>query len=132
VEQRVGTSRPLADGRQEERPWGTPPRRPPSPEDTDPSLPTTKASRDEPSPTYLHSYFDHIQGVGSFGRAKKADLTPQMHTPGPGDYHYDEKRFRSQSPRVIIARAAKVPATAETQISPGPGSYSPNMRLVHH
>lgn len=131
VERRFETS-PLAVSRPEERPWGTPPRRPPSPEDTDPSLPTTKASREEAtSHTYLHSYFDHIQGVGSFSRAKKADLNPQMHTPGPGEYHYDEKRFRSQSPRVVIAKAAKGPATTEAQASPGPGAYSPNLRLVH-
>jgi hypothetical protein len=133
VEQRPETStkRPLAGNKSEERLWGTPPRRPPSPEDSEPSLPTTKDSREEAtSHTYLHSYFDHIQGGGSFNRAKKADLTPQLTTPGPGSYNYDERRLRSQSPRVVIAKAAKMSAVPKG-FTPGPGSYSPNMRLVH-
>lgn len=117
-----------------DRDWASVPKRPPSPDSDSTEERELKASKndsDGSSHTYVHSYFDHISGAASFARAKKPDFHRQDTSPGPADYYVEVSRYRSQSPRAVIPRGGQRFDFSDKDQTPGPGHYSPRLRLVH-
>ena len=89
------------------------------------------SSPSHPESPSVYSYFDHIHGAVRFNRAAKPSFfAVKEATPGPAYYTVDDRRFRSQSPRTVMSRSgSRLEKWGETE-SPGPGHYSPRLKIV--
>lgn len=113
--------------------WSSPSRRSPSPESHSPRFEewTGASSAKGSEDSYVHSYFDHIQGAVSFNRAPRAPFFQVKDaTPGPAYYNASDTRLRSQSPRTVIPKGGKRLEKWVNSDTPGPGHYSPRLHLV--